>query len=33
MHLLFLDAVANQPKNEIDQSIHGVVMLLASKPE
>jgi hypothetical protein len=31
MHLLLLDPVADQTENEVDQRIHGVVMLFAPK--
>jgi hypothetical protein len=29
MHLLFLDSITNQPKNQIDEGVHRVIVLLS----
>jgi hypothetical protein len=33
VHLLFLNPVADKAEDEIDQRVHRIIMLLASKPE
>jgi hypothetical protein len=33
MHILLLDPVADQAKNEIDKRVNSVVMLFHAKPE